>query len=455
MKLRTRIALISAAAVAVAVVLASVGAYFAARNELRGQVDASLREVAQQARGFQGLLNTLGPGGGGFGRGRIFEPATAFDAVYIQALLADGTAVYPRSQNLRLPIEAEDVGVVEGGAPVLRDLHVDGRHLRMITTAHSFGAVQIARPLDEMDQTLSGLTVVLALVSVGGIGVAAALGLVVARGALGPIGRLTEAAEHVAETQQLEARIEVDRDDEIGRLASSFNAMLAALEESRQQQQRLVHDAGHELRTPLTALRTNIDLLARADDLPAEQRKELLDDVSFELHELSNLVSEVVDLATDAATSDELLVTLGFDALVERVVERAKRRTAREIVTSLEPWRSEGRRVMLERAVANLIDNAVKWSPPDTEIEVTLLDGRLEVRDHGPGIETEDRDRIFDRFYRAGAARGTPGSGLGLSIVKRVAEEHGGSVFAYEAEDGGAIVGFSLPGEKGHETGFR
>lgn len=447
MKLRTRIALISAVAVAVAVVLASVGAYFAARNELRGQIDESLHEVAQQARGFQGLLNSLGGPGGGFGRGRIFEPRTAFDAVYIQALLADGTAVFPRDQDLRLPIEDEDVAVVGGDGSVLRDVHVDGRHLRMITSSHSFGAVQIARSLDEVDQTLSGLTVVLALVSAGGIGVAAALGLMVARGALGPIERLTQAAEHVADTQQLEARIDVDRDDEVGRLASSFNAMLAALEESRQQQQRLVHDAGHELRTPLTALRTNIDLLARADDLPADQRKELLDDVRFELHELSNLVSEVVDLATDAATSDELLVTLRLDKLVERVIERARRRTGREFTVELRPWRIEGRRVMLERAVANLLDNAVKWSPPDNDIEVTLAGGRLEVRDHGPGVAAEEQPRIFDRFYRTGSARGTPGSGLGLSIVKRVAQEHGGSVFVGDAPGTGAVVGFELPGE--------
>jgi two-component system sensor histidine kinase MprB len=287
--------------------------------------------------------------------------------------------------------------------------------------------------------------VVLALVSVGGIGVAAGLGLVVARSAVGPIGRLTKAAEHVAETQEFEAHIEIDRDDEIGRLASSFNSMLAALEESRLQQQRLVHDAGHELRTPLTALRTNIELLAKADELPAGQRRDLLDDVTFELKELSNLVTEVVDLATDAATTDEALVTLRLDELVERVVVRARRRTGREIVADLESWRVEGRRVMLERAVANLIDNAVKWSPSDTAVEVSLVEGRLEVWDHGSGIAASDRPRIFDRFFRSDTARGTPGSGLGLSIVKRVAEDHGGSVHVGESDGGGAVVGFSLP----------
>ena len=447
MKLRTRIALVASVAVAVGVVLASIGAYFATRNELRNQVDESLIEVAEQARGFQGLVSTLGAPG--FGRGRLFEPRTAFDAVYVQALLLDGNAVYPSNQDLILPIDDGDIGVVAGGEPILRDLDVGGRHLRMITTAHSFGAVQIARSLDEVDEALSGLTVVLALVSLGGIGVGAALGLVVARSALGPIGRLTKAAEHVAETQELGAHIAVDRDDEVGRLADSFNSMLAALEESRQQQHRLVHDAGHELRTPLTALRTNIELLARAQDLPDDQKASLLDDVTFELKELSNLVTEVVDLATDAATTDGILVDVQFDELIERVVDRARRRTDREITTDLSPWSIEGRRVMLERAVANLIDNADKWSPDGAVVEVSLSDGRFEVRDHGPGIDAADLSRVFDRFYRSDSARSTPGSGLGLSIVKRVAEDHGGTAHAAGADGGGAVVGFSIP-SSGH-----
>ena len=267
----------------------------------------------------------------------------------------------------------------------------------------------------------------------------------VARGALGPIGRLTKAAEHVAETQELEARIAVERDDEVGRLAASFNHMLAALEESRQQQQRLVHDAGHELRTPLAALRTNIELLARADDMPSRERKSLLDDITFELQELSNLVTEVVDAATDADVADEPMVGVALNQLVGRMIERARRRTDLEIRSELESFHMVGRRVMLERAVANLLDNAAKWSPAGASIDVSLSDGRLEVRDHGPGIDAEDRPRVFDRFYRSDAARGSPGSGLGRSIVKRVVENHNGFVFAEAAADGGAVVGFQLP----------
>jgi two-component system sensor histidine kinase MprB len=452
-KLRTRIALIASSAVAVAVVLASVGAYFAARNELRDQVDESLIEVAGQARGIAGLATTLG-GIPGYGRGRIFQPRTAFDAVYVQALLLDGRAVYPSEQELALPIDEGDVDVVTGGEMLLRDVSV-GRHLRMITVSHDLGAVQIARSLDEVDETLKGLTLLLALVGIGGVGLAAGLGLVVARGALGPIGRLTEAAEHVAETQELGAYIETDRDDEVGRLAAAFNSMLAALEESRRQQHRLVHDAGHELRTPLTSLRTNIELLARADGMAGEQRKELLDDVTFELRELSNLVTEVVDLATDASTSEELLVDLDLDHLVERVVDRARRRTGHPIEVDLEETHLEGRKAMLERAVANLVDNAVKWSPDGEPVEIALHGGRLSVRDRGPGIADEDLPRVFDRFYRSESARGMPGSGLGLSIVKRIVGEHGGSVFIESTPGGGATVGFELPGAVGPGGGVR
>ncbi len=171
----------------------------------------------------------------------------------------------------------------------------------------------------------------------------------------------------------------------------------------------------------------------------------MLDDVTFELQELTDLVTEVVDLATDAATTDGPIVDIKLDELVERVAERARRRSGHVINTEVVSHRLEGRRVMLERAVANLIDNAVKWSPGDVAVDVSLARGRLAVRDHGPGIDEEDRPHVFDRFFRATTARGDPGSGLGLSIVKRVVEDHGGSVFVEAAEGGGAVVGFTLP----------
>lgn len=456
MKLRTRIAVIAAVAVAVAVFLASFGAYFAARNELVDQVDESLIALVDDAQ--EGRFDAdvvLAP----FQR-RFGEGSQQFDLVYFQ-LLAPGADALRAPGQPALPVGDIDLAIIERDrGAFLRTVEIDGEQWRMITAplegeielvrgvrgVFAEGVtVQFARSMDEIDGALGGLTVLLAFVGAAGVGLAAVLGLVVARGALGPIARLTRAAEHVAETQELAARIDVDRDDEVGRLAVSFNAMLSALEESRLQQRRLVRDASHELRTPLTALRTNIEVLNRATDLGEEQRTELLDDVTFELEQLSDLVTELVDLATDTAVSTEDAVELQLDELVRRAVERFGRRTGRSVEATLEPASIVGRAGMLERAVSNLLENAHKWSPPDGVIEVALSDGRLSVRDHGPGISEEDRPLVFDRFYRSVDARSTPGSGLGLSIVKQVVDDHGGDVFAESPEDGGARVGFALP----------
>ena len=308
------------------------------------------------------------------------------------------------------------------------------------------GIVQIARPLTEVDATLAGLAAALFTFGIVGVLLAAGAGLLIARSALKPIDALAEAAEHVAETQDLGARIEVTSNDEVGRLASEFNAMLAALETSRQEQQRLVRDAGHELRTPLTALRTNIELLGRTPDLTDEQRTELISAADAEVKDLSLLVGEVVDLASDRYTegpTEDLLL----DETVASCVERAARRFGVEIRLDTEPSLVRGRPAALSRAVDNLLDNAVKWGADNGPIEVEVAAGRVAVRDHGPGIDAVDRDQVFDRFYRSAAARSMPGSGLGLSIVKQVVDAHGGTVFAESANDGeGAVVGFAVGG---------
>jgi two-component system sensor histidine kinase MprB len=447
MKLRTRFALIAAVAVAAAVMLASFGIYLAARRELHDQVDASLTELASQAQTRTNLVELFAQPFGA----RPFGPRTGFDVVYYQFVNTDrNVIVQPPDQEVTLPFDAVDQQVAAGigSRALLRDItSADGEHLRLITApvaAVDHAVIQIARSLDEVDGTLSELTVVLALLSAGGVAVAVALGLLVARGALRPIAKLTSAAEHVAATQELAARIDIDRDDEVGRLAASFNAMLAALEQSRAQQRRLVRDAGHELRTPLTALRTNLELLARAGDMAEADRRRLLDDVMFELGEMSDLMNELVDLAADTA-AEEPQVEVRLDLLVEDVAERFRRRTGRHIDVSAEPVTVEGRVGRLERAVSNLVDNAVKWSPDDGPIDIVLAGGRLAVRDHGPGVLDADKDHIFDRFFRSDTARSTPGSGLGLSIVKQVAEEHGGTVFVEDEDGGGAVVGFELP----------
>ena len=451
MKLRTRIAVIASAAVAVAVLLASIGAYFAARNELIDQVDESLIALANEAQDLRGFVSLVGP----FSRGPLTS-GDDFEVIYLQAFGADLRPEAPGNQGLALPIADVDAAVSAGtSGAVIRTVTVEGRNLRMITAPLSGrewedgATIQIARSLVEVDRALKGLTALLFFVGAGGVGLAALLGLAVARSALSPISRLTEAAEHVAETQELAARIDVDREDEIGRLAVSFNAMLSALEVSRSQQHRLVRDASHELRTPLTALRTNIEVLNRNTTLDASQRAELLDDVTFELEQLSDLVSELVDLATDARTTSEVVEDLDLEELVRGSVERFQRRTGRSVDLVTESTPMAGRPSMLERAVSNLLENAHKWSPADGAIEVQLGDGRLSVRDRGPGISDEDRPHVFDRFYRSVDARSKPGSGLGLSIVKQVVEEHGGDVFVETADSGGARVGFALPTRPG------
>ncbi len=273
------------------------------------------------------------------------------------------------------------------------------------------------------------------------------LGLGVARAVLAPVRRLTEAAEDVSETRDLSRRIDVGGRDELSRLAATFNTMLAALEDSARAQRQLVADASHELRTPLTSLRTNIEVLSRADTLPSGERGKLLHDVTEQLGEMTALIAELVELARgDQAPSEPEDVRL--DLATADAIERTRRnRPGIVFRAELEETMVRGVPPTIERAISNLLDNAAKWSPPGGEVEVAVRDGEVSVRDHGPGIGAEDLPFVFDRFYRADSARGMPGSGLGLAIVRQVAESHGGSVTAEAAEGGGTRLRLRL----GHE----
>ncbi|SDQ36016.1 sensor histidine kinase [Thermostaphylospora chromogena] len=282
-------------------------------------------------------------------------------------------------------------------------------------------------------------------VSVGGLVLAALLGWIAARTALHPVARLTRAAERIAETRDLRHRIGVDRDDELGSLARSFNTMLDALERSACAQRRLVADASHELRTPLTALRTNVELLLRADRLDPADRADLERAVINGFDELTALVSDVVELARDEEPV-ALVETVRLDHIVRHETERAAVHwPAVRFRHDLEPTVVRGVPDRLARAVANLLDNAGKYSPAGGEVEVRLSGGELTVRDHGTGIAPEDLPHIFDRFYRAPRARTRPGSGLGLAIVRQIVDSHGGTVGAHPAPGGGTLVRLSLP----------
>jgi two-component system sensor histidine kinase MprB len=327
------------------------------------------------------------------------------------------------------------------------DAHVNDTHVRVITFPYLPGvAVEVARPLTEVDHSLGRIKNLLILIAGAGIAIAAALGLAVSRAALAPVRRLTTATERVTETGDLSERIDAGGRDELSRLASSFNTMLGALEESTRVQRQLVADASHELRTPLTSLRTNIEVLASERTLPAGERERLLTDVVEQLGEMTTLIAELIELARGeqhTAESEEVRL----DLIAADAVERTRRnRPAVTFTTDLQESVVHGVPSTIERAVANLLDNAAKWSSPGGNVEVGVRDGEVTVRDHGPGIDEEDIPYVFDRFYRAASARGMAGSGLGLAIVKQVAEAHGGHVVAERAEGGGTRMKLRLDG---------
>lgn len=447
MSFRARIALISATAVAIAIALAALVTYTTTKHELMAEVDTSLKEriaTFQEANDLEALVERLvglaASDYGPFSRGE-----RGFDAIFFQFWPTDSTKTYTNYSSGGLPIGDLEQAVYDGTAQsALRTVPVVGDNLRMLTEPIPTGIMQVARSLAEVDSSLAGLAAVLKMAAVVGVLIAAAIGYLVARDAARPIRQLAEAAERVAETQSLAERIEVNRTDEVGRLAERFNEMLAALESSREQQRRLVHDAGHELRTPLTAIRTNIELLTRMDRIPAEDRAQMIADIDHEIKELSALVTELVDLAAEPPTTSEVTEEVDLAEIVDRVVEKFRRRTGHEILVNTDDTVVAGRAATLERAVSNLVDNALKWSPSDQPVEVTVSSGTVAVSDRGPGIDEADRPFVFNRFYRATVARSTPGSGLGLSIVAKVAEEHGGEVFVRDS-NGGAVVGFTIP----------
>ena len=447
MSLRWRLLAVFAVLGALAIGAANLTAWLSTSNELRGEVDTFLlrrgNEIVDGRRQLPG-----GPGGpGGFG-GPSGSPGPFGPDVLTQILGEDGEVVVALDEAL--PVDEADRAVAGGTDDErLRTVTVDGVELRVLT-AHldGGGAVQIARPLTETNAVLEALAGRLALITLAGAMVAGGVGWLVARRITGPVRALADTAEEVATTQDLATTIPVQGDDEVGRLARSFNTMLGALADSRRQQHQLVEDASHELRTPLTSLRTSAELLERGHDIDPDERARLLAVVATEAKELSDLVTELVDLATEQR-AEAPFAPLALDELVERVVGQSRDRTGRDVALDADPATVDGDATLLERVVRNLLDNADKFTPAGEPVEVTLrVEGdraRLAVRDHGPGIPAEDRERVFDRFYRAAAIRTLPGSGLGLAIVAQVVEAHGGTVTADEADGGGALLVVDLP----------
>ena len=542
MSFRRRMVLLAAGAVAAAIVIASVVVYVVTGNELRGQIDASLRQkltpglpqavqvktvnlsAAQLAKlkregmlppvglpriafGAQAVEKTHSGGQSSAHGGENFTQESGGKPLHGEAVSIEGNAAFAPggppaiAQQRDVPVHVSPfnklvlpaptlggaTGYVqlfrsngqvlrsettgsggEGGLPItpatravaagrreafFSDATVGGTHVRILTERAPEGGVwQVALPLSDVDSTLTHLKLVLALVCLGGIALAAALGLLVSRAALVPVRRLTGAAERVARTQDLGHRIEAGEEDELGRLAGSFNTMLAALERSRLAQRQLVSDASHELRTPLTSVQANLDALAIGEELPARERARILAAAQAQLRELTVLVGDLVDLS-------------------KTEVRRSRWRTCawiwpppgRSSAPACTGWVDTHLRSCSTRSPVWCAPRPRAWSGRSPtcsttpvngtrpsalgrlRVEVRVRGGVLEVRDHGPGIAAEDLPRVFDRFYRAPSARARPGSGLGLAIVRQTAEAHGGAVHAANDPDGGARLTLELP----------
>jgi two-component system sensor histidine kinase MprB len=473
MSFRRRMVLLAAGAVAAAIVIASVVVYVVTGNELRGQIDASLRQkLTPGPQAVQIRSTTLSPargggeglaqeGGGGSPSNQLVLPAPRLGGAtgVVQLFQSDGQVLRSETKGSLepkeslLPVTVATRAVAAGRREAFfSDATVGGTHVRILTERAPEGGVwQVALPLSDVDSTLTHLKLVLALVCLGGIALAALLGLLVSRAALVPVRRLTGAAERVARTQDLGHRIQAGEEDELGRLAGSFNTMLAALERARLGQRQLVSDASHELRTPLTSVQANLDALAMGEELPAHERARILAAAQAQLRELTVLVGDLVDLSkteVEEVEVEDVRLDLAAAGAIERARLHGVGGHSSTFVLDAEPCLVRAAPARLERAIANLLDNACKWNPPTgragTPIEVRVRSGVLEVRDHGPGIAAEDLPRVFDRFYRSPMARGRPGSGLGLAIVRQVAESHGGAVHAANDPDGGARLTLEL-----------
>jgi two-component system sensor histidine kinase MprB len=423
MSLRIRLTLVAASVVAIVVAAASVTTYFVMRHELYSQVDSELAQHAQDPRA-------------------VFHGPSPFGGDYVSLVNPTGAL----AAGLRIPIDSSVRTVALGkGRTFYRDATVQNYHVReIVVPLQGGGAVVVSRVVSYIDHDLGRLRLILLLVSLGGIGAAALAGALVSRATLAPVRRLTAAAERIAATGDPSERVSEGGRGELSRLGTAFNTMLGALEDAIETQRRFVADASHELRTPLTSMQTNIEVLKQQERLDPAGRQRLFEDLNREAHEMRDLIGGLLELARGDDPRLEK-TTFRFDELVDRVVERARGRfpdLAFEL--QLEETTLTGSSDRLERAVWNLLENAGKWSTPGSSVEVTLAGGELRVRDHGPGIADEDRDHVFDRFYRSAAARSLPGSGLGLAIVREVAEAHGGTVAAERAPGGGALLTLRL-----------
>jgi two-component system sensor histidine kinase MprB len=435
------VTLLTTIAVGLSVAFLAAGVYVTARMQLQSQLDEALVERAYGTAQADVLL-----------RAGVATPVIV-GASDIRIAFLEGNRLKTYGTGGALPIGEPEFAVARGEQQQsLRTVMIGDAEHRMVTVptrSDGDGALIIAQSLAQQEKLLTRLgavSLIFGLLGVLGAGIA---GWAVARNGLRPVRKLTTSVEEIAITEDL-TPLPVEGDDEIARLATAFNQMLTALDASRDRQRRLVTDAGHELRTPLTSLRTNVDLLTQSDQadrsLDPTARAELLDDIRAQIDELTTLIGDLTELARDEPLAP-VVGEVDLSEIVDVSVARVRRRAV-DVTFDVETdhWAVVGESAALERAVTNLLDNAAKWSPSGGTVRVRLHDGVLVVDDEGPGIAPADQARVFDRFWRAEESRAMPGSGLGLSIVRQVAERHSGSVEATTAPSGGARLVLRLPG---------
>ncbi|MGA3148574.1 MAG: HAMP domain-containing sensor histidine kinase [Acidimicrobiales bacterium] len=464
MTFRARLVLAATGAVLVVVVLGSFVTYIVASNSLVGSADATLGAEAHEvlaADSGQTIPTGCGPPVGTcnqvVGPGETFNPEATTFVLPITAAVRASAASGGTAPEIFTSTTAAGVDVrqVIAALPPGFTFSPDNRTL---TVLHRGGALQLSVPMTGVNLELRHLALALWLIVLIGVALAILLGLGVGRTVLRPLNSLTRTVEELAETTDVSRRLDPGGPDELGRLRRAFNRLLVALDTSRESQRQLVLDASHELRTPLTSLRTNMEVARRLDELAPEERQVLISDVLTQLDELTTLVGDMAELAR--GEQPQLTAEpIRLDSVVLEAVEVATTHgRSRGVLfeARVAPTWVSGSTARIGRAVDNLLDNALKWSPDGGVVEVVCSGGTLVVRDHGPGIQDSDAPFIFDRFYRAPEARSKPGSGLGLAIVAQVARDEGGSVNVYRADDGGAVFQFSLPevppgSEPGHE----
>ncbi|MFC4563099.1 ATP-binding protein [Nocardiopsis mangrovi] len=441
-------ALVAAAVILLVGALAYNTAAFMIRTDQQQEFDATVAGLSSDLRAPPQQIPG-GPGGGGFtflhSDSFVFQMVRPDGGVNVSVQSPEAIEILPTTDEDREVAASQEPGVV-----ATREGSANGEDYRIATVSigGASGAIQIGQRLSPTERMLDSLAWQMAGVGVAVLVGAGIAGWLVGRTVTGRLVRLTEAAEYVSSTGRLDQPApgrEEAGNDEVGRLGNAFNSMLARLAGAKEEQRRLVQNASHELRTPLTSLRTNVSVMRRFDRLSPEARDRLIDDLQGETRELTDLVNELVELATDSR-EDEPPREVELRGVAEQVAARTRRRTGREITVDADDSTVMGVPGALERALSNPVENAAKFDPEGTApIEIVVRRGRVEVRDRGPGLDPAEAGHIFERFFRATSARAMPGSGLGLSMVHDIAAAHHGGVFAHNRDGGGAVIGFWVP----------